>query len=430
MTLCEGEVTKFKVVEADSNSKTVNVSFSSYEASKRALDKLNGRVLLGHTVGASYTQPPSQSQQPLVEATMSLRMAGNQMYPVKITRLAATVSEECLYKIFGQAGKIVKVKLFQTVNCYALVNFSCESEANMAVSMFNGMAIYGRSINVSKREPCNIDVQFVPQPQAVTVLQVSNLNPSMHIHDHWKCLMDTFSAYRSAVVKTVCPPVACVEFSDATEAYTAARVLNQSLVGGFLVSVTVKPSPAAQSLTSPVAAGSYLYPIKVTQLAVRVNESNICQIFKEAGEIVNCKVFPSTNRYAIINFNCESGADNAVRMFHQKVIEGTRVNVSKKSPRQRSIQSHSPSAGPLQYELVQVSNLNPRLQIHEHWKCLRDVFRQYKSAKVEDVDPPVACVKFGQTTEAYSAVKDLNHSYIGGTLVEVKVIHETSAKPW
>ena len=407
VTLCEGEVTDFKVVHADSKTKMVNVTFASNAFSKRALDKLNGKVFLGHTVCASFIQPlPMPQLQPL--EPKSLRAA---IYPVKVTHLAETVSEECLSKIFSQAGRIVTFKVF---NRYARINYSCESEADKAVSMFDGMSIDGRSINVSKREPSTMNVHSPstePQLQAVTV-QVSNLNPNMQVHEHWKCLTETFSAYKSATVKDVCPPTAHVEFSDATEANSALECLNNSVVGGSLVSVQLNP------------AENCMYPVKVTQLAASLDESSICHIFREAGEIIECKVFSTTNRYALVNFKSEPEADNAVRMFHGKVIDRMAVNVSKKSPRPRNPQAQS---SPPQAVIVEVSNLNPKMQIHEHWKCLTNLFSAYKSAKVEDVCPPLAYVKFSQEAEACTVVKVLNGSYIGGAMVEVKVIHD---KPW
>ena len=410
VTLCEGGVTDFKVVHADSKTKTVNVTFSSYASSKKTLDKLNGKVFLRHTVCASFVQPLPMPQQP-----KSPRAAMNLIYPVKVTQLPATVSEEHLSKIFSQAGRIVTSKVFQTANRYALINYSCESEADKAVSMFHGKPIIdGRIINVSKREPSTMNVHppsTEPQLQAVTV-QVSNLNPNMQLHEHWKCLTETFSAYKSATVKDVCPPTAHVEFSDATEANSAVECLNKSVVGGSLVSVQLNP------------AESYMYPVKVTQLAASLDESSIRHIFSEAGEIIECKVFSTTNRYALVNFKSEPEAENAVRMFHQKVIDGMAVNVSKRSPRPRNTEAQ-PS--PPQAATVEVSNLNPKMQIHEHWKCLTDLFSAYKSAKVEDVCPPLAYVKFSQEAEACSVVKVLNGSYIGGAMVEVKVIHD---KPW
>ena len=347
---CEGGVTDFIVVHADSNTKMVKITFSSYDASKRALDKFSGEVLLGRTVCASRVPPPTLPQQQPFKPE-SPRVVEN--VSVKVTQLAATISEESLREIFSQAGRIVSLRVFSTANRYARINYSCESEADKAVCMFQGVTIEGSRINVSKKEPS------------------SKANP-------------------------------------------AVKCANESVVGDSLVSV--QPNPTE----------SYMYPVKVTRLAASLDESSICHIFKEAGEIVECKVFPSTNRYALVNYRSEPEADNAVRMFDKKMIEGMDVNVSKRPPQPRGTQAQAKSSPP-QSVTVQVSKLNPSMQIQEHWKCLTDIFSEYKSAKVEDVCPPVAYVKFDQAAEAYLVVKILNGSYIGGTMVEVKVIH---SKPW
>ena len=349
--LCDGGVTDFIVaVHADSNTKMVKITFFSYDASKRALDKFSGKILLGRTVCASRVPPPTLPQQQPFKPE-SPRVVEN--VSVKVTHMAATVSEESLREIFSQAGRIVSLIVFSTANRYARINYSCESEADKAVSMFQGVTIEGSRINVSKKEP-------------------------------------------------------------SSKANSAVNCSNKSVVGDSLVSV--QPNPTE----------SYMYPVKVTRLAASVDESSICHIFKEAGEIVECKVFPSTNRYALVNYKSEPEADNAVRMFDKKEIEGMNVNVSKRPPQSRGTQAQAKSSPP-QSVTVQVSKLNPSMQIQEHWKCLTDIFSAYKSAKVEDVCPPVAYIKFDQAAEAYFVVKVLNGSYVGGTMVEVKVIH---GKPW
>ena len=237
-TLCKGKVIKLYFIEVDFNCRKAIITFSSQEDAREAIKQFDGKDFLGQTVSADYYSPPQQPHHPVVEHTP----VGAYMYPVKVTQLAPTVNEVNLRSIFEAAGEIVECCV---LNRYGHVNFSLESEAETAVVMFNGKAIDGAIVNVSKRPPrpvkaCNFPLTSPPcQPAMV---EVSNLNPTLQIHEHWKSLTDVFSVYKSAKVENVTPPNALITFGDMNEAHKATDVLNQSFISGSLVQVTVKPN--------------------------------------------------------------------------------------------------------------------------------------------------------------------------------------------
>ena len=239
-TLCEGIVTELSIVPVDSSSRQATITFSSPNDAKKALDNFDGRIFLGQRVSATYKYLQPVALQPARQS----RGTGSDrslVYPVKITQLAPTVTEGNLHRVFKAAGEIVECRVFASTIRYALVNYSLESEADEAVRMFNGKVIDGMKVNVSKksalaREPHLPSVE--PQCQPVTV-QISNLPTQMPLYELQKRLTDIFSAYQSAMIENVCPPNACVKFSDVNQAYSAAADLHQSIIGDSLVNVRV-----------------------------------------------------------------------------------------------------------------------------------------------------------------------------------------------
>lgn len=84
----------------------------------------------------------------------SLNSDQNLCYPVKITKLPVSVSDEALNALFSQAGEIIGRPIFHSSEQpYAHVNFKHKSGAQSAVQRFNGTIFYGREIRVSPQEP-------------------------------------------------------------------------------------------------------------------------------------------------------------------------------------------------------------------------------------------------------------------------------------
>ena len=178
-----------------------------------------------------------------------------------------------------------------------------------------------------------------------------------------------------------------------------------------------------QPQVHPQPRGEYMYPVKVTHLAPTVSEEVLQGVFRKAGEIVKCKVFSTASPYALVNFKQDYQASSAVHMFHGKVIDGMKINVSQKPAviKKNPVPSNPQFGSPSQPVVVQVSNLNPQRQVHEHWKCLTEAFSSYESAKVVDVVPPHAYISFASPGEAHSAAAALHESIIGGSTVELRI---------
>ena len=78
----------------------------------------------------------------------------NLCYPVKITKLPVSVSDEALDALFSQAGEIIGRPIFHSSEQpYAHVNFKHKSGAQNAVQRFNGTIFCGRKIRVSAQKP-------------------------------------------------------------------------------------------------------------------------------------------------------------------------------------------------------------------------------------------------------------------------------------
>ena len=241
-TLCGGTVTDLKVVNVDSKSNNVIITFSSVVDAKEAINQFDGKDFLGQTVSAVYFQPDQQPQDPPVQLYAP---SAGYIYPVKVTHLATTVNEAVLQGIFKAAGEIVGCKVFATSSPYALVSFKHGFEAEKAVNIFDGKVIDGMKVNVSKkslqsRKGASPSTLLTESQCPPVTVQVSNLNPHSQVHEHWKCLTEVFSSYRSARVEDVCPPHAYIKFDNVSEAYSATKVLHQSIIGGSTVQVTIK----------------------------------------------------------------------------------------------------------------------------------------------------------------------------------------------
>ena len=235
-TLCGGKITDLQIINVDSNCQKAIITFSSVVDARDAIDQFDGKEFLSQTVSASYSQPLNQPHHPPVQP---VAVSATYMFPVKVTHLAVTVDEAALHGLFEKAGEIVECRVFSTSTRYALVNFKHDYEAEMAVNMFDGRVIDGMKVNVSQKPPkIGKDGQhFSCSP--VTV-QVSNLNPQLQVHEHWKCLTEVFSSYQSAKVENVCPPDAYIKFGNEGEAYSSVDLLHQSIIGGSTVQVAIK----------------------------------------------------------------------------------------------------------------------------------------------------------------------------------------------
>jgi RNA recognition motif-containing protein len=100
---------------------------------------------------------PHSSTQPNLSQDPTLGCASldqNLCYPVKITRLPMSVSDEALNALFSQAGEILGRPIFHSSEQpYAHVNFKHKSGAQSAVQRFNGTIFCGREIRVSAQKP-------------------------------------------------------------------------------------------------------------------------------------------------------------------------------------------------------------------------------------------------------------------------------------
>ena len=334
-SLCGGTITSIDIAPDSPNSNKAEIRFSSPEEAQEAITRLNGKEFLGHTLSVAFIQPP----QPQPQQQVQTQAYGNEfMFPVKITHISPTSSEALLVQQFQNAGEVVDYKFFPSVNRYALINFKQEYEARRAVEMFDGRTIDGWKINVSQKpavprqDKCLSYTQPGSLPQPV-MIEVSNLNPQLQVHEHWKGLTEIFSKYQSAKVVDVIPPCAYVSFSNTDEAHIAIAHLHQSVIGGSTVHVSQKPAMMRKGQSLPHSQPGYV-PQPVT---------------------------------------------------------------------------------------IEVSNLNPQLQVHEHWKGLTEIFTKYQSAKVVDVIPPCAYVRFSDANEAQAAITHLDHTVLGGSTVRVQI---------
>ena len=316
---------------------------------------------------------------------------------------------------------------------HGFVYFSSFESAERAVRTLNGSKLHGTTIRVQHDKHSLKAHCSVPLVASAPAFSAPSTQPALPKPSNTVCLSNLSPAIDKESIATLCEgsvaklevvPVdsnsskAIITFSSLTDAEKAIIQFDKKDFLGQTISASYIHVAPDQPVQSEI---THMYPVKVTQLAATVGEANICSVFKAAGEIVECKVISSTNRYALVNFKLESAAEKAVDMFNGMVIDGAKVNVSKKSPRVRK-DHFSPSTGSqCQPVTVQVSNLNTEIQVNEHWKSLTDVFRPYHSAKVENVSPPHAYVAFGDVTEAHSAAEFLNQSIIGNSLVQMSV---------
>lgn len=105
-----------------------------------------------------FSQDPTLSLQGCPPNNLAIAGSPNSVqnlcYPVKITRLPMSTSEEALNALFSKAGEILgRPTVHSSEQPYAHVNFKHESGAQNAVQRFNGTVFCGRVIRVSAQKP-------------------------------------------------------------------------------------------------------------------------------------------------------------------------------------------------------------------------------------------------------------------------------------
>lgn len=88
---------------------------------------------------------------------------------------------------------------------------------------------------------------------------------------------------------------------------------------------TAEPPSPSQTFTKET------FGVKVTHLSPSVTKEILAGHFSQAGELSGMpKIHESKNRYAHVNFKSSIDADNAVRMLHGTILNGWKINVSRK----------------------------------------------------------------------------------------------------
>ena len=195
-------VAKHSSLEA--NSHQLYLQFHSQHDASVAIQSLDGKTLLGevlHAYSGNFPEanfhPAPCLQQPhcdddsqhhsymLQSPTPSqpnfppnsqpdLHKAEHLCYPVKITMLPNTVTEEELYDRLRQAGEVIgRPVIHISGNRYAHVNFKQESGAQTAIKRFNGTIIHGNKLRVSTQKP---------KPLDQCTMNTTSLNNSTNLH--------------------------------------------------------------------------------------------------------------------------------------------------------------------------------------------------------------------------------------------------------
>ena len=421
------------------------VVFSSYAVAERAIEVLNGSTLHGCPIRVQFDKgmikpftptgnsgsdpnpvatpqpcPPQYHPQPSLATSTT----------ICLSNLNPAIDKETITSLCGGTIIDLQVSSVDANSKKAIVTFSSVSEAKEAIDEFNGKDFLGQTVSACYQPPAQplATADSYMFPVKVTHLAVS-------VDEAALCAL-----FREAGEIVACKVFqtnnryALVSFKHDYEAKKAVDAFHGKVIDGMKINVSQKspqirkgdlPSnPQAGLQCQPVTAqplavaDGYVYPVKVTHLAATIDEATLCALFKEVGEILECKVFQTNSRYALVNFKHDHEAKMAVNTFHGRVIDGMEINVSQKPPEVRNPQIDWSECQPV---TVQVSNLNLHKQVHEHWKCLTEAFSSYQSAKVEDVCPPNAFIKFGSADEAHSAVEILHQSIIGGSTVQVTI---------
>ena len=385
-------------------------TFPSKQTADSAIKRLDGSCVHGYTLKVVFAKErdvkPSGSDPCVSHKSSPQRSANTARSPQKTQPITHTGMPQTTSGSHLAASKVLVGGLPESVQPQYSLN-----------AHIPGHPVVAQPTIAAQLLP---QASFEPTPSSTIIL--SNLSPEIDKDSIATLCKGSVINLKIAEGDFNCRK-AIITFSSQEAAQEAIKMLDGKNFLGQTVSADYcsPPQQPHHPVVEHTPVGAYMYPVKVTQLAPTVNEVNLRSIFEAAGEIVECRVFPSTNRYALVNFSLESGADTAADMFNGKAIDGSIVNVSKKPPRQ--IEGHNPpsTSPPCQPAMVEVSNLNPTLQMHEHWKSLTDVFSVYKSAKVENVTPPNDLITFGDMNEARKAADVLNQSSISGSLVQVTV---------
>lgn len=432
------------------------VVFSSYVVAENAIEVLNGSMLHGSQIRVQFdkgmrkpfTPTGNSESDPVPVATPQPCQPQYPPQPslppsttICLSNLNPAIDKETLMSLCGGTITDLQVSSVDANSKKAIVTFSSVSEAKEAIDEFNGKDFLGQTVSASYQPPVPASYQPPVQPLATAVsymypVKVTHLAVSVDEPALCALFKEAGEVVACKVFQTN-NRYALVSFKHDYEAKAAVDTFHGKVIDGMKINVSQKspqirkgdppssPQTGLQCTVQPLAvAGSYVYPVKVTHLAVTVDEAALFALFKEVGEILECKVFQTNSRYALVNFKHDHEAKMAVNTFHGRVIDGMKINVSQKSPEVRK--GHLPSNSQIDWSecppvTVQVSNLNLHKQVHEHWKCLTEAFSSYPSAKVEDVCPPNAFIKFGSADEAHSAVEILHQSIIGGSTVQVTI---------
>ena len=228
--------------EVGPDERTAVVTFSSLLDASNVAAALNGKSFLGRTVRASV----STSKQVAFKPTQSCS--------VKVTHLAATVTEAKLRQHFQSAGEITGCSIKSSQSLYAYVNFVQPEAALRAVSMLNRTVLDGSVINV-KLQP-NIKITSAPalqqsqSPRQACSVIVTHLPPTAteaKLRQHFESAGEITGCF----IKTSKSLYAYVNFSHPEAAQFAVAKLNESKLDGWKINVKLQFSGGATTIPSP-----------------------------------------------------------------------------------------------------------------------------------------------------------------------------------
>ena len=206
------------------NSHQLYLQFHNQHDASVAIQNLDGKNLLGEVIHAyhgncpltnfhpapylqqadcdddsqhhSYMlQSPTPSQTDFSPNSQpDLHKAKNLCYPVKVTMLPNTVTEEELYDLFRHAGEVIGRPVIHTSEKrYTHINFKQESGAQNAVKKFNGTVVHGSKLRVSTQKAKPLDrctVNATSLNSSTTNLHAQEVKKqSTKAKFHVKCIM-------------------------------------------------------------------------------------------------------------------------------------------------------------------------------------------------------------------------------------------------
>ena len=167
---------------SDADVKNARVVLESYTDAARVINELNGKPLLGRKAVAYSAQYPVIQSVPAHSAMTTPPVSHEEwMYPVKVTQLPQTVSEQKLMYFFRQLNPY-RCKIFDSKNRYAYVNFSTDGDAQNAVAYYSGETLEDCRVMVSLRPAFRSSVTVPARPlttSAVRVASCASIEPSV-----------------------------------------------------------------------------------------------------------------------------------------------------------------------------------------------------------------------------------------------------------